>query len=170
MTTDLTTDSTCTKPCLKSKVDMIGRFKVLVVTDEEVDRLNQIRLFVYIYLPMTLPLNTSPHRNTASSMHGSPFSVAGMSTSGSAHHHNPSFGGWGSASVNPSGSLTSFSDSLSQSRSQYQPGYLMVRVGLCFREYVTYMMLSQHHRTLLVLFFELKRVTCGVNTRSWLSL
>src|SRR6266550_1371811 len=110
-------------------------------------------LTICMYLPMTLPLNTSPHRNTASSMHGSPFSVAGMSTSGSAHHHNPSFGGWGSASVNPSGSLTSFSDSLSQSRSQYQPGYLMVRVGLCFRASGTHTILSQHHRTLLVLFF-----------------
>ncbi|KAK2467154.1 hypothetical protein APHAL10511_000703 [Amanita phalloides] len=48
-----------------------------------------------------------------------------MSTSGGAHHHNPNLGGWGSTSVNPTGSLTSFSDSLSQSRSQYQPGYLM---------------------------------------------
>ncbi|KIL60869.1 hypothetical protein M378DRAFT_167692 [Amanita muscaria Koide BX008] len=49
-----------------------------------------------------------------------------MSASGSAHHHNPNLSGWGSTTVNPSGTLTSsLSDSLSQSRSQYQPGYLM---------------------------------------------
>ncbi|KAF8624154.1 hypothetical protein AX17_007216 [Amanita inopinata Kibby_2008] len=59
-------------------------------------------------------------------MHASSFSVAGMSTSGSAHHHhhhpNPGLSTWGSASVNPSGSLSS---SYSDSRSHYQPGYLM---------------------------------------------
>ncbi|KAF8625014.1 hypothetical protein AX15_005594 [Amanita polypyramis BW_CC] len=59
-------------------------------------------------------------------MHSSPFSVAGMSSGGGAHHHNSNLGGWGGTGVNPSASLTSsFSDSLTQSRSQYQPGYLM---------------------------------------------
>ena len=123
---------------------------------------------ICIYLPMALPTNTSPHRNAASSMHGSPFSVAGMSSSGSAHHHSPNFGGWGSSSGNPSGSLTSFSDSLSQSRSQYQPGYLMVRVGLCLRKCATDAVLSQHHRTLFVIFFRDK--TRDINARSWLLL
>ncbi|KAJ6513510.1 hypothetical protein DFH09DRAFT_1374167 [Mycena vulgaris] len=55
----------------------------------------------------------------------SPFAVAGMaSTSTSHHNHNPNLNAWGGAST--SGSLTnSFTDTLSQSRSHYQPGYLM---------------------------------------------
>ena len=129
-------------------------------------KMMEVQPTICIYLPMALPTNTSPHRNPASSMHGSPFSVAGMSSSGSAHHHSPNFGGWGSSSGNPSGSLTSFSDSLSQSRSQYQPGYLMVRVSLCLRECATDAVLSQHHRTLLVIFFRDK--TRDINARSWL--
>ncbi|PFH45556.1 hypothetical protein AMATHDRAFT_71563 [Amanita thiersii Skay4041] len=60
-------------------------------------------------------------------MHSS-FTVAGMSTSGGAHHHhhhNPNLSTWGSTAGNPSSLSTSFSDSLSASRSHYQPGYLM---------------------------------------------
>ncbi|KAJ7464345.1 hypothetical protein FB451DRAFT_1138741 [Mycena latifolia] len=55
----------------------------------------------------------------------SPFAVAGMaSTSTSHHNHNPNLNTWGGAST--SGALTnSFTDTLSQSRSHYQPGYLM---------------------------------------------
>ncbi|KAF5379484.1 hypothetical protein D9615_006635 [Tricholomella constricta] len=57
-------------------------------------------------------------------MHNSPFTVAGMSTSTSTHHHSPSFNTWGSTTT--SGQLSSsFTDTLSQSRSHYQPGYLM---------------------------------------------
>ncbi|KAF5362535.1 hypothetical protein D9756_002114 [Leucocoprinus leucothites] len=53
---------------------------------------------------------------------GSSFTVAGMSSSTSSH--TPNLNSWGSAST--SGQLgSSFSDSLSQSRSHYQPGYLM---------------------------------------------
>ncbi|KAF8888105.1 hypothetical protein BD779DRAFT_1440313 [Infundibulicybe gibba] len=56
-------------------------------------------------------------------MHNSPFTVAGMSTSTGAHH-SPNLNAWGGG--NPSSSLTTpFSDSLSQSRSHYQSGYLM---------------------------------------------
>lgn len=53
-------------------------------------------------------------------MHNSPFTVAGMSSSTSSHHNNNT---WGTSSSN-----TSFGESLSQSRSHYQSGYLMVRV------------------------------------------
>ncbi|GLB41441.1 putative nup53/35/40-type RNA recognition motif containing protein [Lyophyllum shimeji] len=58
-------------------------------------------------------------------MHSSPFTVAGMSSSTSAHHHHPpNANPWGTTSTG--GQLTtSFSDSLAQSRSHYQPGYLM---------------------------------------------
>ncbi|KXN84135.1 hypothetical protein AN958_00405 [Leucoagaricus sp. SymC.cos] len=57
-----------------------------------------------------------------SNLFGSSFSVAGMSSSTSTH--TPNLNSWGSASS--SGQLgSSFSDSLSQSRSHYQPGYLM---------------------------------------------
>jgi hypothetical protein len=67
-------------------------------------------------------------------MHSSPFSVAGMTASTSGHHshqfHGPNLSTWGSTST--SGPLaSSFSDTLSQSRSQYQSGYLMV-CGLFF--------------------------------------
>ncbi|KAF8991050.1 hypothetical protein BDQ17DRAFT_1371187 [Cyathus striatus] len=51
------------------------------------------------------------------------FSVAGMSTS-TGVHHSPNLNSWGTAST--SNTLTApFGDSLSQSRSHYQPGYLM---------------------------------------------
>ncbi|KAJ7698129.1 hypothetical protein B0H17DRAFT_1051210 [Mycena rosella] len=57
----------------------------------------------------------------------SPFSVAGMASTSTSHHnhpHNPALNAWGGPST--SGSLTtSFTDTLSQSRSHYQPGYLM---------------------------------------------
>ena len=57
-------------------------------------------------------------------MYNSPFTVAGMSSSTNAHH-NPNLNTWGSTSTG--GPLTSsFSDSLAQSRSHYQSGYLMV--------------------------------------------
>ena len=57
-------------------------------------------------------------------MHGSPFTVAGMSSSTSSHH-NPNLNSWGSTSTG--GPLTSsFSDSLAQSRSHYQSGYFIV--------------------------------------------
>ncbi|KAJ7778603.1 hypothetical protein DFH07DRAFT_795293 [Mycena maculata] len=51
----------------------------------------------------------------------SPFAVAGMASTSNAHHtHNPPLNAWGGASTS-----TSFTDTLSQSRSHYQPGYLM---------------------------------------------
>ncbi|KAJ7097195.1 hypothetical protein B0H15DRAFT_825165 [Mycena belliarum] len=57
----------------------------------------------------------------------SPFSVAGMASTSTAHHnhnHNPNLNTW--AGPGASGTLTnSFTDTLSQSRSHYQPGYLM---------------------------------------------
>ncbi|KAJ7181122.1 hypothetical protein C8R46DRAFT_1211395 [Mycena filopes] len=55
----------------------------------------------------------------------SPFAVAGMASTSSSHlNHNPNLNAWGGAST--SGSLTnSFTDTLSQSRGHYQPGYLM---------------------------------------------
>ncbi|KAF8062329.1 hypothetical protein FPV67DRAFT_266950 [Lyophyllum atratum] len=57
-------------------------------------------------------------------MHSSPFTVAGMSTSTSSHHHSPNINTWSTSSTG--GQLTNtFQDSLSQSRSHYQPGYLM---------------------------------------------
>ncbi|RDB27669.1 hypothetical protein Hypma_003215 [Hypsizygus marmoreus] len=57
-------------------------------------------------------------------MHSSPFTVAGMSTSTGTQYHPPNLNAWGSTSTG--GPLTtSFSDTLSQSRSHYQPGYLM---------------------------------------------
>ncbi|KAG5644251.1 hypothetical protein DXG03_008789 [Asterophora parasitica] len=59
-------------------------------------------------------------------MHNSPFTVAGMSTSTNTHHHSPNINTWGSTSTG--GQLSSsFSESLSQSRSHYQSGYLMLR-------------------------------------------
>jgi hypothetical protein len=59
-------------------------------------------------------------------MVGSPFTVAGMSTSSSTHHnHNSNLNTWGSSST--AGSLTTpFTDTISQPRSHYQPGYLLV--------------------------------------------
>ena len=69
---------------------------------------------------------------TLSSMHSSPFSVAGMAASTSGHHHQfhgSNLGTWGTTSTG--GQLaSSFSDTLSQSRSQYQSGYLMVRLDV----------------------------------------
>ncbi|KAJ7197726.1 hypothetical protein GGX14DRAFT_525969 [Mycena pura] len=58
----------------------------------------------------------------------SPFAVAGMASTSTSHlNHNPNLNSWGGAST--SNSLTnSFTDTLSQSRSHYQPGYLMVRL------------------------------------------
>ncbi|KAJ7227880.1 hypothetical protein B0H12DRAFT_1148338 [Mycena haematopus] len=58
-------------------------------------------------------------------MPSSPFAVAGMASTSTSHlNHNPNLNNWGAAST--SGSLTnSFTDTLSQSRSHYQPGYLM---------------------------------------------
>ncbi|KAJ7853355.1 hypothetical protein B0H14DRAFT_3450342 [Mycena olivaceomarginata] len=55
----------------------------------------------------------------------SPFAVAGMASTSTSHlNHNPNLNTWGGAST--SGSLSnSFTDTLSQSRSHYQPGYLM---------------------------------------------
>ncbi|KAJ7085018.1 hypothetical protein C8R43DRAFT_314288 [Mycena crocata] len=55
----------------------------------------------------------------------SPFAVAGMASTSNSHlNHNPNLNTWGGASS--SGSLgNSFTDTLSQSRSHYQPGYLM---------------------------------------------
>ncbi|PPQ63100.1 hypothetical protein CVT24_005811 [Panaeolus cyanescens] len=56
-------------------------------------------------------------------MHNQPFTVAGMSSSTSSHH-SPNLNTWGSSSTG--GPLSSsFTDSLSQSRSHYQSGYLM---------------------------------------------
>ncbi|TEB28871.1 hypothetical protein FA13DRAFT_1735386 [Coprinellus micaceus] len=52
-------------------------------------------------------------------MQNSHFTVAGMSSSTSSHH-TPNLNTWGSSSTS-----NSFSDSLSQSRSHYQSGYLM---------------------------------------------
>lgn len=52
------------------------------------------------------------------------FSVAGMSSTSSHHSPNP-LGSWASSSSN---AAPTFSDSLSQSRSHYQSGYLMVRL------------------------------------------
>ncbi|TFK17801.1 hypothetical protein FA15DRAFT_675767 [Coprinopsis marcescibilis] len=52
-------------------------------------------------------------------MHNAPFTVAGMSSSTSSHH-NGNLNNWGSTSTS-----TSFGDSLNQSRSHYQSGYLM---------------------------------------------
>ena len=58
-------------------------------------------------------------------MQHSPFTVAGMSSSTSSHN-SPNLNAWGSSSTG--GPLAqSFGDSLSQSRSHYQSGYLMVR-------------------------------------------
>ncbi|KAK7024838.1 hypothetical protein R3P38DRAFT_2530005 [Favolaschia claudopus] len=55
----------------------------------------------------------------------SPFAVAGMASTSNSHlNHNPNLNSWGGGSTG--GSLgTSFTDTLSQSRSHYQPGYLM---------------------------------------------
>ncbi|KAF9528973.1 hypothetical protein CPB83DRAFT_790851 [Crepidotus variabilis] len=53
-------------------------------------------------------------------MHNSPFTVAGMSAS-TTSHHSPNLNSWGGSST----SGPSFGDSLSQSRSHYQSGYLM---------------------------------------------
>ncbi|KAJ3898384.1 hypothetical protein F5879DRAFT_909977 [Lentinula edodes] len=63
------------------------------------------------------------------SHYGSTFSVAGMSSSTSSHH-NPNLNNWGNSNTGSGlGSSTlgtsSFGDSLSQSRSHYQSGYLM---------------------------------------------
>ncbi|KJA23633.1 hypothetical protein HYPSUDRAFT_39829 [Hypholoma sublateritium FD-334 SS-4] len=56
-------------------------------------------------------------------MQHSPFTVAGMSSSTSSHN-SPNLNSWGSSSTG--GPLAqSFGDSLSQSRSHYQSGYLM---------------------------------------------
>ncbi|KAK7456437.1 hypothetical protein VKT23_010685 [Stygiomarasmius scandens] len=59
-------------------------------------------------------------------MYSSSFSVAGMSSSTSSHH-NPNLNVWGNNNVNPSSSLgaSTFGDSLSQSRTHYQSGYLL---------------------------------------------
>ncbi|THU94123.1 hypothetical protein K435DRAFT_724797 [Dendrothele bispora CBS 962.96] len=59
-------------------------------------------------------------------MFSNSFTVAGMSSSTSSHH-NPNLNVWGNNNVNPSGGLgaSSFGDSLSQSRSHYQSGYLL---------------------------------------------
>ncbi|KAF7356119.1 hypothetical protein MVEN_00942300 [Mycena venus] len=52
----------------------------------------------------------------------SPFAVAGMASTSTSHlNHNPNLNAWGGAST----SGNSFTDTLSQSRSHYQPGYLM---------------------------------------------
>ncbi|KAJ3775922.1 hypothetical protein FB446DRAFT_360034 [Lentinula raphanica] len=63
------------------------------------------------------------------SLYGSTFSVAGMSSTSSSHH-SPNLNNWGNS--NPGSGLgsstlgaSSFGDSLSQSRSHYQSGYLM---------------------------------------------
>ncbi|KIK60476.1 hypothetical protein GYMLUDRAFT_73920 [Collybiopsis luxurians FD-317 M1] len=63
------------------------------------------------------------------SLYGSTFSVAGMSSSTSSHQHS-NLNNWGNSNTGSSlGSSTlgtsTFGDSLSQSRSHYQPGYLM---------------------------------------------
>ncbi|KAJ3852748.1 hypothetical protein EV368DRAFT_40405 [Lentinula lateritia] len=63
------------------------------------------------------------------SHYGSTFSVAGMSSSTSSHH-SPNLNNWGNSNAGSGlGSSTlgtsSFGDSLSQSRSHYQSGYLM---------------------------------------------
>ncbi|KAI0065643.1 hypothetical protein BV25DRAFT_1715241 [Artomyces pyxidatus] len=64
-----------------------------------------------------------PHAATQSSLHAStPFTVAGLSSS-TGTHHPPS--PWGVANAPPSGLSNSLSDSFLQSRSTYQPGYLM---------------------------------------------
>ena len=60
------------------------------------------------------------------SMHSTPFNVAGMSASTGAHHNHGPTAWSGTTSGGPLS--TSLSDTLSQSlsRTQYQPGYLMV--------------------------------------------
>ncbi|KAF5388667.1 hypothetical protein D9757_004738 [Collybiopsis confluens] len=63
------------------------------------------------------------------SLYGSTFSVAGMSSSTSSHQHS-NLNNWGNSNTGSGlGSSTlgtsAFGDSLSQSRSHYQPGYLM---------------------------------------------
>jgi hypothetical protein len=70
-----------------------------------------------------LVVSTDP---TAQSMHSSPFNVAGMSASTGAHHNHGPTAWSGTTSGGPLS--TSLSDTLSQSlsRTQYQPGYLMV--------------------------------------------
>lgn len=88
-----------------------------------------LRLFHRLELP-TLAFCTS-----TMSHYGSTFSVAGMSSSTSSHH-NPNLNNWGNSNTGSGlGSSTlgtsSFGDSLSQSRSHYQSGYLMVRFKLC---------------------------------------
>ncbi|KAJ7625714.1 hypothetical protein FB45DRAFT_835990 [Roridomyces roridus] len=54
-----------------------------------------------------------------------PFTVAGMASTSNAHHnHNPNLNNW--AGTSTGGPLsTSFTDTLTQSRSHYQSGYLM---------------------------------------------
>jgi hypothetical protein len=71
------------------------------------------------------------HQANPSKMQHSQFTVAGMSSSTSSHH-SPNLNTWGSTST--SGPLTStFGDhSLSQSRSHYQSGYLMVSPCLLY--------------------------------------
>ncbi|KAG6834947.1 hypothetical protein H0H93_006175, partial [Arthromyces matolae] len=57
-------------------------------------------------------------------MQNAPFTVAGMSSS-TTTHHSPNLNTWGNSSTGPSQLGASFGDSLSQSRSHYQPGYLL---------------------------------------------
>ena len=65
-----------------------------------------------------------PTQFSCDNMHSSPFIVAGMSSSTNTHH-SPNLNSWESTST--SGPLAStFGDSLAQSRSHYQSGYLMV--------------------------------------------
>ena len=65
-----------------------------------------------------------PTQFSCNNMHSSPFIVAGMSSSTNTHH-SPNLNSWESTSTG--GPLAStFGDSLAQSRSHYQSGYLMV--------------------------------------------
>ncbi|KAG6889794.1 hypothetical protein C0992_004059 [Termitomyces sp. T32_za158] len=57
-------------------------------------------------------------------MQNTSFTVAGMSSSTSSHH-SPNINSWGSTSTGPTQLGASFGESLSQSRSHYQPGYLL---------------------------------------------
>ncbi|KAF7298667.1 hypothetical protein MIND_00813900 [Mycena indigotica] len=59
----------------------------------------------------------------------SPFSVAGMASTSTSHLNNPNLNSWGASSTSaqhaPLGNSFSDSLSMSQSRTHYQPGYIM---------------------------------------------
>ncbi|KAI0047240.1 hypothetical protein FA95DRAFT_1559303 [Auriscalpium vulgare] len=65
-----------------------------------------------------------PHASSSSSMHGSQFTVAGLSSSANSTHGHPS-SPWASTTSQGGSLSNSLSDSFLHSRSTYQPGYLM---------------------------------------------